>query len=324
MGDVDVLESAYNLDRSDGDWLGAIAGAVTTMLGGVGGVGWFANAPDFHPHSLASFGAAESTVQVAQSIASRAPQLMGLVLKHRNGGLGTCSEDLAAFGFNILNETAPQQFAHPHGLKDFICVRAVCPSGLGLVVGTALREVRSVDEKTRARWSRVCSHLASALRLRTHLATRPLEAVLRPDGRIEHAIKQATSHSARQALRSAVRSIEALRTRARRNDPDVLAGWHGLIAGRWTLLDSFEENGRRYLVARPNEPDVPSPHALSVREGQIAAYAALGHSQKEIAYDMGLAPSTVQGHLKRALTKLGLRSSVELTRIFAPWRHQPR
>jgi DNA-binding NarL/FixJ family response regulator len=50
------------------------------------------------------------------------------------------------------------------------------------------------------------------------------------------------------------------------------------------------------------------------------AFAALGHTNKLIAYELGLAVPTVAGHLRRAMDKLGLDSRSELIRVagFAP------
>ena len=48
----------------------------------------------------------------------------------------------------------------------------------------------------------------------------------------------------------------------------------------------------------------PDPRALTERERQIVAYADLGQSNKLIAYQLGLSPSTVGVHLAHAREKL--------------------
>lgn len=55
-------------------------------------------------------------------------------------------------------------------------------------------------------------------------------------------------------------------------------------------------------------------HALTSREREVVAYAALGHSNKVIAYELGLAESAVAMRLSRAAKKLGVRRRVELIR----------
>jgi hypothetical protein len=44
----------------------------------------------------------------------------------------------------------------------------------------------------------------------------------------------------------------------------------------------------------------------------VAGFAALGHANKLIAWEMGLAPSTVAAHLATAQRKLGVSSRLEL------------
>jgi DNA-binding NarL/FixJ family response regulator len=92
--------------------------------------------------------------------------------------------------------------------------------------------------------------------------------------------------------------------------------WRALVEGRWSVVDSYESDGRRLVVARRNEPRVRDPRGLSARESQVAAYASHGHSNKMIAYLLGVSESSVAAHLKSALSKLGVTSRVELTRLF--------
>ena len=83
----------------------------------------------------------------------------------------------------------------------------------------------------------------------------------------------------------------------------------GSRRGRWSLVDHFDSNGRRYLMAHRNDPDTPDLRGLTLRERQVVGYAGAGHSNKIIAYELGLTLSTVAGHLARARAKLGLPSS---------------
>jgi DNA-binding CsgD family transcriptional regulator len=93
-----------------------------------------------------------------------------------------------------------------------------------------------------------------------------------------------------------------------------------LVAGTWSLVDVFDRDGRRYVIAQPNAPVVPPVTRLSSRESQVVACAALGHSNKLIAYELGLAPSTIAAHLARATAKLGATTRADLVRLAS----QPR
>jgi DNA-binding CsgD family transcriptional regulator len=86
----------------------------------------------------------------------------------------------------------------------------------------------------------------------------------------------------------------------------------GLVGSRWSMIDVFELNGNRYIVARENVPRPASIEALTLRERQIVAYAALGHDNKVIAYDLGIAHSTVKVLMARAANKIGAKSRSEL------------
>ncbi len=60
------------------------------------------------------------------------------------------------------------------------------------------------------------------------------------------------------------------------------------------------------------------PKALTEQERASLAFAAMGHQDKYIGYLLGLAASTVSGHLRSAERKLGLASRAELIQRFAP------
>jgi DNA-binding CsgD family transcriptional regulator len=69
---------------------------------------------------------------------------------------------------------------------------------------------------------------------------------------------------------------------------------------------------------------VPPPHPqlavqeLTRAERRVAALAAEGHHNKEIAATLFLSVSTVEMHLSRVYRKLDLRSRTELARRWPP------
>jgi DNA-binding NarL/FixJ family response regulator len=69
---------------------------------------------------------------------------------------------------------------------------------------------------------------------------------------------------------------------------------------RACLVEHFESDGRRYCLARENPPAVHGLIALTPRERCVSALAACGHSNKLIAYELGLGLGTVATHLKAA------------------------
>jgi DNA-binding CsgD family transcriptional regulator len=79
----------------------------------------------------------------------------------------------------------------------------------------------------------------------------------------------------------------------------------------WTVVDEFERDGFRYQVVRRPVRSDEAPR-LTRREQQALAYASQGHSNKSIAYALGVAASTVGVLLYRAAGKLGAKSRHEL------------
>jgi DNA-binding CsgD family transcriptional regulator len=202
------------------------------------------------------------------------------------------------------------------GFNDQLVAKAIDPRGDGCLLLAGVPREISVPDRHARRWSRVMAHLLAALRLRSCLG-QSAEAVVEPGGRVVHAEGAARPRSAREALREAAIHIDRLRTHAGARDADAaLYRWRALISGRWSLVDSCERDGRRYLVARRNDPRLERPRRLTERQRQIVAYAALGHPNKYIAYVLGLAPSTVATHLAAAMSQLGLRNRAELARVW--------
>jgi DNA-binding CsgD family transcriptional regulator len=114
-------------------------------------------------------------------------------------------------------------------------------------------------------------------------------------------------------MRDAAVAIDRARGKLRRVDVDEALGeWKGLVDGRWSLVDKFDRDGKRFVLARRNEPGVRTLSPLSDRERQVVAYVALGHSNKLIAYELGIADSTVRVLVARAARKLGARTREEL------------
>ena len=58
----------------------------------------------------------------------------------------------------------------------------------------------------------------------------------------------------------------------------------------------------------------PSPLHLTAQEMQVALMVAEGATNKESAARMFLSPRTIESHLRRVFSKLGLRSRTELVR----------
>ncbi|MEZ4239238.1 MAG: LuxR C-terminal-related transcriptional regulator [Myxococcota bacterium] len=194
--------------------------------------------------------------------------------------------------------------ARDYGYDDILALSV--PLGDGPVLQlTAPGPRRPLPAVERRLLLDLCGHLQAAVHLRRRART---EAVLDPAGRLLHAEGDARAADARAALSDAVRRTETARGRLRRTAPaEAAALWDPVVAGRWTVVEQFDVDGKRFLLAR-------RPTGLTPREQQVTALVASGASNKEIAHALGLAPSTVSGALRAALRKLGLRHRLELVR----------
>lgn len=209
-------------------------------------------------------------------------------------------------------------------VHDKIAVKGLTGQGSALILCWLFSERIAPTAQERHRWQCVASHLGAGLRLREFAQTLDLdsssvEAIFDGSGKLHEAREGAERPSARAALRGAVFRLDRLRTRRGRNDPDrALAAWEGLIQGRWSLVDHFDSDGRRFVIAVKNDPRFPDPRGLTLRERQISEFIGQGHSGKEIGYMLGISPSAVTNCTTRAVRKLGLSSLTELVAFFSP------
>jgi DNA-binding NarL/FixJ family response regulator len=207
--------------------------------------------------------------------------------------------------------------------RDVFMAGAHSGTSLGVSFGVWLKECRRTTAVERTRWSCVSAHLGAGMRLRAatralQLDRAPVEAVLDSGGRVQHARAGAASVGARELLREAVRRIEKARTTEGRRDPDAaMDSWEGLVDG-WSLVDRFDTDGKRFVVAIQNDPAHPDPRGLTTGEREVAEFVGLGRSTKEIAYILGVSLSAVTNLTARAQDKLGLTSRAELAAFFAP------
>ena len=123
----------------------------------------------------------------------------------------------------------------------------------------------------------------------------------------------AQERGASKTIREAARLVDKARGPLRQDDPEeALRIWRGLVRGRWSLVDWFDTDGRRFVLAKPNAPNIRDPRGLTEREALVATYAASGESRKLISYRTGLSESTVSRALDSAMHKLTVKTKAQL------------
>ncbi len=130
-----------------------------------------------------------------------------------------------------------------------------------------------------------------------------------------------------QTLRARCRSATSNQRAEELHGSALVDPWTALVSGSYAIVDHFDADGRRYLLA---EKCVGDPHTrgiatkLSVRETQVAAFVAVGHPLKVAAYELGLSVATVGRACSSAVRKLGLRSRTELATYLGALLFDPR
>lgn len=310
---IRAVECAYELNGNTADWLlrlGAALERATPVASGASAcVAW-------------TFDLAERGVVEDVALLRGDPRLPALV--RQSNQAARVRGGSSVYGFQLgfqstlasVTEAAPATLEVARGslaavgAADFVLLNAIDADFRGAVIGWTVP--KEVALSTHPRYARLAAHVAAGRRLKTSLEE--VEAVLTPDGRLVHA--EVRAQEARERLREAARAID--RARLSGTDPDeALELWSGLVDGRWSLVDRFESDGRRFLVACRNDPRRADPRALTRTERAVLPYAAMGHPNKVIAYELGLSETSVANHVAAVTQKLGLPSRVALTSVLA-------
>jgi DNA-binding CsgD family transcriptional regulator len=322
---ISVVEAAYDCESETRTWWERLLEHVAPRLDRGLGVTVSTYTPAMRPEEVTFAGeySKAGIVEASKAMVAAYPEIF-----HRLFQVGRpLDTPSAAMGLTVREARvwAPfVQYMHSLGVREVVGVIARDPSGHAIFFSAPSHDLRRPTPRERLVWSRIAAHICAGARLRRALPVSlgdvadGADAVLSPGGAIAHAGVHAQGGDARESLRRAARAIDRARSKARSNDEEALALWEGLVSGRWSLVDRFDSDGRRYLVARRNEPDVRDPRALTLRERNVLAYAAMGHPLKLIAYSLGLSLSTVSVNRRTAMRKLGLQHHADIVALFAP------
>lgn len=338
---VSVIEAAYRTDLDLADWLRGIAEAALPILGAGKGVATYPLEIDarrgYRIPDTQFAGMSREAAEVWRG-ASFVPDDGG---GFRPVGDDQSHLPLV-FGYvpNVANlrdqmRRLPELDRH-HVMRETVNrvgdaagINGMNHDGQGLVLVAIVPKGWRPPPARRRLLTQVAVHLAAAYRLRrADFAFRPPttapEVIFDERGRLLHfdfdescAEEQRGDAVARgeparfepetfaRGLEKTARNLVQARSSLRR-EPEAAAAdmWEGLLAGRWSVVDRRDSDGKRLLLAIRNPPGSRDPWALNAREREIARLSAAGHELKFIAYELGLSPSTVHGHLRSALRKL--------------------
>lgn len=323
---ITLIEDTYRLEADEDAWLTSILKSCMALgLGDRGVIGFLFDIREGAPSVMLPPITVEAHPMVAQA-ATRAMTSMPRAeqVRYLTKGPTVTTGRALANDVKPSNAAMVAEIRKKLGWEETFGMRIVDVSGVGLSITGMLSSVRTYSPTTLRTWRRVAAHLGAALRLRRALsgcATTPEPAAIFDwQGTVHHARGDARSKGQRAALREAVLAVARAKGPLREGDPDAaVRAWQALVAGRWSLVDRFESDGRRYAVIHENVPTAPDPRGLSTQERAVAHYAALGQSNKQIAYTLGLAEGTVAAVATRAQRKLAVASRAALyDQLFGP------
>lgn len=322
---IDIVEAAYRLEGNETEWLDAVlARARPDLDTGCGVYAFTGN------ESVPNFDASPVFVQQdldraygerLAEVNRAAPRALDDLLRTRLVTVGGLVETL---GVDNAIVKSFRSVMKPIRIADGFSLFAKDAEGGSISLSAPSRSVVHVAPRVQGIWRRVGLHVASALRLRRKLAAQATirDAVLDPSGKMHDASKGiARDSTARAVLVRAVAAMEKARSGAVRGSPQqALALWQGLVAGEWSLVDHWETSGKRYLAAYRNRPEIRDPRALTPTECATLRYLALGATNKEISFALGLPDGTVSSAVTKVMKKLGVKRRVDLAVLADPSR----
>lgn len=324
-----IIEAAYAPAASEAAWLASILVAFEPLARGLGvmaGIVEFGEAAprvgDWVAHGPVPEALPADFTGMYSRLAQGYPGVLRALLSPNPSVVCWATERASSCIPEALRRSAPGPLARA-GCLDALGILSAEPTGPSLLVNVPYSEEVAVPARTLHQLTRATAHLCSAMRLRRRALAggvtgspdgmaRDVEAVLDPSGRLLHAQGRAEGRAARTSLTEAVRRVERARGRLRHTDPEeALSTWSALFDGRWSVIERCESDGRRLMLARRNRPGERDPRALTQGERDVLTCVARGHSNKYIAYLLGLATSTVSSRLESALRKLSVSSRRE-------------
>jgi len=318
---IDLVEAAYRLTPDESDWLECVlAAGLSTMEQAVFATGVTFKRPgkgqiarvQAWKHAGASDGVQKASVQHAANVPKEVERAW-----FRQGLVDTASQvsdESRQFFEAIASKTGT--------IRDGLLVNAMDPDGHGAYIAILLPEQLKLDAAERERWKMLGAHLTAGHRVwaavvsATDPSTLPCgaEAVVDPKTfRVTDAAGCGQDPNVAVMLRDCARRVDRARGRLKKTDPDeALQTWWALMHGRWSMVDWFDSDGRRFVLGVPNPPDLGDPRGLTERELQVATYAARGETGKLISYRLGVTRGIVSHELNAAMRKLGVKTQAQL------------
>jgi hypothetical protein len=311
---IQAVEACYDLSLALEPWLAAVAQALHPLMDRGHGVGAWTYAPGAWTTGNRPIGLANELGErmFATPAHFTADELARAYLGAR---VGTLRERLG-YSEDRIRKHPAFSLHQGAGIEDFLGLTVSDAAGRGALVVAPQSTTAGTPAPLMRRLERIGAHLHAALRLRSALEQLD-DAVLDPEGRALHAEGHAKPLETRERLRNAVVAISRARSRAgRQNGDEALSTWQALVAGRWSIVERFDTDGRRFLLARRNVPGAGPAAPMPPIEQHALLLRAQGLALKVIAYELGVSQALVSRAIASGLKRLGLQSETELFPLF--------
>ena len=326
---IDVAESAYDLGVEASEWLPRLVESAGELFDlGSGNIAMLGGGlRDDQQGTVSQIVTSDGKPDLAMALMSAVQEIGPEVIRsHTHSAMrSSVIEQLSA-----LRESEPRVYdvyTRHLNCKDVVSVHAHDPDGYGALFSMPCAEVAEPEPIVKRTWERVAVHVATAYRMRRRLNAAvasvgyaatdlPLdaEAILDPTSfSVREAVGDAQGEKIAATIREAALRVDRARGKLRRQDPDeALHLWKAMVRGRWSIVDWFDSDGRRFVLAKPNAPDLGDPRGLTNREHQVVTYASHGESSKLIAYRLGISKQRVSKLLRDGMHKLCVKTTAQL------------
>jgi DNA-binding CsgD family transcriptional regulator len=210
---------------------------------------------------------------------------------------------------------------------NIICIDV---DDIGVLISLARPTGATIPQGARRALISLAGHIIPGRRLRDHFNApgRPLPVTAAtafppPKDRALQGDGEPTLARARQNLQLAARDIERAGATLRDGTGRILRPLGGVASANCFLVDHFESDGKRFIVALENAPLTSTLSALSPAERTVVAHAARGLSTKEVGYALGITDSTVRVLIMRAARRCGVKTRGDLFKLAEPKEASP-
>lgn len=304
-----LIQQLYAPEADELDWMEGIREAAVVALEGCSNVHVHTARVHGGEVTLGNVVGERASIETLRRLHELAPPQV-LQALYRSGPITRASAAVETSDAKELLSTF-ERMRKTFRISDGFGVNGLDTDGRAVVLSFGFRASR-LPARVRTTLTRLSGHLTTAYRLRGS-TSRPAAVIDSKEGILtENTPLEAGSQ---RRLREAALAIDRAR-RASSFDPDAALGyWRAMVEGKWTLVERFEADGRRILVARPNEPKTQRSRKLTGNELKVVSLSALNHPAKLVAYELGFSESATSRLLSRALRKLGLKNRAELVEL---------